>query len=116
MYVDDNLIADIRPIMKQTMSANIEAIFILMGYPKTPQKEKCNKKSGMLDELQHWYRARKSFNIKQVATLFEKHSVAMCLSGNSIILKAIPKRFQKLEDYIKANKISTDHEVKACFA
>eukprot|EP00957_Ditylum_brightwellii_P161316 12282792-Ditylum_brightwellii.AAC.1 len=34
MYVDDNLKADIRPRMKQAMSASIEALFILMGYPE----------------------------------------------------------------------------------
>eukprot|EP00957_Ditylum_brightwellii_P146796 11175529-Ditylum_brightwellii.AAC.1 len=32
MYVDDNLIADIRPRMMQAMSASSEALFILMGY------------------------------------------------------------------------------------
>eukprot|EP00957_Ditylum_brightwellii_P085773 6524649-Ditylum_brightwellii.AAC.1 len=34
MFMDDNLIADIRPRMKQAMSASIEALFILMGYPE----------------------------------------------------------------------------------
>ena len=34
MYVDDNIIADIRPRMKQAMSASIDALFILMGYPE----------------------------------------------------------------------------------
>eukprot|EP00957_Ditylum_brightwellii_P037065 2806427-Ditylum_brightwellii.AAC.1 len=34
MNVDDNLIADIRPRMKQAMSASIEALFILMIYPE----------------------------------------------------------------------------------
>eukprot|EP00957_Ditylum_brightwellii_P046106 3497780-Ditylum_brightwellii.AAC.1 len=34
MYVDDNLVADIRPRMKQAMSASIEALFLCMGYPE----------------------------------------------------------------------------------
>eukprot|EP00957_Ditylum_brightwellii_P172644 13142293-Ditylum_brightwellii.AAC.1 len=34
MYVHDNLIADIRPRMKQAMSASIETLFILIGYPE----------------------------------------------------------------------------------
>eukprot|EP00957_Ditylum_brightwellii_P129501 9878144-Ditylum_brightwellii.AAC.1 len=32
--MDNNLIAGIRPQMKQVMSASIEALFILMGYPE----------------------------------------------------------------------------------
>eukprot|EP00957_Ditylum_brightwellii_P131443 10025261-Ditylum_brightwellii.AAC.1 len=38
MYVDDNHIADIRPRMKQAMSASIESLFILMGYPEPHRK------------------------------------------------------------------------------
>eukprot|EP00957_Ditylum_brightwellii_P015550 1172648-Ditylum_brightwellii.AAC.1 len=34
MHVDDNLIADIRPRMKQAMSASIETLSILMGCTK----------------------------------------------------------------------------------
>eukprot|EP00957_Ditylum_brightwellii_P037147 2812009-Ditylum_brightwellii.AAC.1 len=38
MYVDDNLIAGIRPIMKQVMSASIEALFIFISYPEPYKK------------------------------------------------------------------------------
>ena len=39
MYVDDNLIAEVRGRMKQAMSASIEALFILLGYPE-PERRK----------------------------------------------------------------------------
>ena len=39
MYVDDNLIAEIKPRMKQAMSASIEALFILMGYPEQNRRK-----------------------------------------------------------------------------
>eukprot|EP00957_Ditylum_brightwellii_P126769 9663110-Ditylum_brightwellii.AAC.1 len=38
MYVDDNLVADIRPRTKQAMPASIEALFILMGYPEPDRR------------------------------------------------------------------------------
>eukprot|EP00957_Ditylum_brightwellii_P096952 7383219-Ditylum_brightwellii.AAC.1 len=37
-YVDDNLIADIRPRTKQVMSTSIEALFTLMGYPESHRR------------------------------------------------------------------------------
>eukprot|EP00957_Ditylum_brightwellii_P027077 2047267-Ditylum_brightwellii.AAC.1 len=40
MYVDDNFIAGIRPRMKQAMSASIETLFILMGYPEPHRRRK----------------------------------------------------------------------------
>eukprot|EP00957_Ditylum_brightwellii_P016703 1256157-Ditylum_brightwellii.AAC.1 len=43
-------------------------------------------------ELQHWHKKMKSFNIRQVGTLPDiQHSVAVCLAGNSITLKATSK-------------------------
>eukprot|EP00957_Ditylum_brightwellii_P210647 15365213-Ditylum_brightwellii.AAC.2 len=44
------------------------------------------------------------------------HSVPVYLPGNFIALKATSKRFQKLEECIKANKINIDDELKAHFA
>eukprot|EP00957_Ditylum_brightwellii_P211865 15366694-Ditylum_brightwellii.AAC.1 len=37
-YIDDNLISDIGPRMKQAMSASIEAVFSCMDYPKSCQR------------------------------------------------------------------------------
>eukprot|EP00957_Ditylum_brightwellii_P096683 7363723-Ditylum_brightwellii.AAC.1 len=39
MYVDDDLIADLKSKIIQVMSASIEALFILMGYPE-PERRK----------------------------------------------------------------------------
>eukprot|EP00957_Ditylum_brightwellii_P177788 13542950-Ditylum_brightwellii.AAC.1 len=38
MHVDHNLITDIRPRTKQSMSASIEALFILMRYPEAHRR------------------------------------------------------------------------------
>eukprot|EP00957_Ditylum_brightwellii_P120173 9170301-Ditylum_brightwellii.AAC.1 len=80
----------------------------------------------MTPELQHWRKKRKSFNIRKMGTLTVQiqdihaatpwgkyisldiqHSMAVCLAGNSITLKATSKKFQKLEACIKANRINT---------
>ena len=45
-----------------------------------------------------------------------QHSVTVCLAGNSITLKATSKRFQKLEACIKANRTTSDDDLKAHFA
>eukprot|EP00957_Ditylum_brightwellii_P024673 1864344-Ditylum_brightwellii.AAC.1 len=93
------------------------------------------KKVTMTSELQHWHKKRKSFNTRQVGTLTDQiqdicaitpwgkyiyldiqHSVAVCLAGNSITLKANSKRFQKFKACIKANRINTDDDLKAHFA
>eukprot|EP00957_Ditylum_brightwellii_P064221 4873690-Ditylum_brightwellii.AAC.1 len=45
-----------------------------------------------------------------------QHSVAVALAGNSISLKATSARYKKLEQCIKAERISSDSELKAHFA
>eukprot|EP00957_Ditylum_brightwellii_P051530 3907023-Ditylum_brightwellii.AAC.1 len=39
MYVDVNVIANVKSRITQAMSANIEVLFILMGYPE-PERRK----------------------------------------------------------------------------
>eukprot|EP00957_Ditylum_brightwellii_P164938 12558130-Ditylum_brightwellii.AAC.1 len=67
------------------------------------------KLTAMTKELQHWHKKRKSFNIRQVATL-------TALAGNSVSLKSVSGRYKWLEQCIKSKKISSDHELKAHFA
>eukprot|EP00957_Ditylum_brightwellii_P085712 6521198-Ditylum_brightwellii.AAC.1 len=81
------------------------------------------KLAAMEKELQHWREKRKSFNIRQVATLIGEiqnicsittwgkfiymdiqHSVAMALAGNSISLKAISTRYKKLQQCINKER------------
>eukprot|EP00957_Ditylum_brightwellii_P054315 4114824-Ditylum_brightwellii.AAC.1 len=81
----------------------------------------------MEKELHHWHKKRKSFNTRQVATLTGEiqhicsvtmwgkymymdilHSVAVALAGNLISLKATSARCKKLEQCIKAERISSD--------
>eukprot|EP00957_Ditylum_brightwellii_P132792 10125606-Ditylum_brightwellii.AAC.1 len=45
-----------------------------------------------------------------------QHSVAVDLAGNSISLKVTLVRYKKLEQCIKAKRISSDDEFKAHFA
>eukprot|EP00957_Ditylum_brightwellii_P155516 11837334-Ditylum_brightwellii.AAC.1 len=45
-----------------------------------------------------------------------QHSVAVALAGNSISLKATSVRYKKLEQCIKAERITSDDELKAHFA
>eukprot|EP00957_Ditylum_brightwellii_P205358 15343522-Ditylum_brightwellii.AAC.1 len=70
---------------------------------------------GITSELEHWHEKRKSFNIRQVGPLTGQHSVAVCLAGNAITLKATSKGFQKLEACIKANRINSDDDLNAYF-
>eukprot|EP00957_Ditylum_brightwellii_P123536 9419277-Ditylum_brightwellii.AAC.1 len=135
MYVDDNLITETPARMRQVMTASIEALLILMGFPEPHRRRNavcmekflaamCSyekkqlgikrnnramvvvrmfmKPAAMTKKLQHWHKKRKSFNIKQVATLTGEiqhicsvttwgkhiyldiqHSVAVALAGNS---------------------------------
>eukprot|EP00957_Ditylum_brightwellii_P154132 11729881-Ditylum_brightwellii.AAC.1 len=115
------------------MAASIEALFILMGFPE-PNRRRIAL-AIMERELQHWHKMRKSFYIRQVATLTGEiqnicsvttwgtyiymdiqHSVAVSLAGNSISLKATSTRYKKLEQCIKAERISSDDELRAHFA
>eukprot|EP00957_Ditylum_brightwellii_P211238 15365939-Ditylum_brightwellii.AAC.1 len=85
------------------------------------------KLTAMTTELQHWHKKRKSFNIRQVATLTGEiqhiclvitwgkyiylgiqHSVAVALAGNSVSLKSVSIIYKKLEQCIKSKKISSD--------
>jgi len=94
-----------------------------------------NKLAALEKELLHWHRKRKSFNIRQVATLTGEiqhicsvttwgkymymdiqHSVAVALAGNSISLKATSARYKKLEQCIKAERLTSDDDLKAHFA
>eukprot|EP00957_Ditylum_brightwellii_P142605 10865548-Ditylum_brightwellii.AAC.1 len=94
-----------------------------------------SKLAAMEIELHHWHKKRKSFYIRQVATLIGEmqsicsvttwgkyiymdiqHSVAVARAGNSISLKATSIRYKKLEQCIKAERISSDNELKAHFA
>eukprot|EP00957_Ditylum_brightwellii_P163708 12463934-Ditylum_brightwellii.AAC.2 len=89
----------------------------------------------MEKDLQHWHKKRKYLNIRQVATLTGEiqnmcsvttwgkyicmdiqHSVAVALVSNSISLKATSTRYKKLEQCIKAGRISSDDELRAHFA
>eukprot|EP00957_Ditylum_brightwellii_P140964 10738612-Ditylum_brightwellii.AAC.1 len=94
-----------------------------------------SKLAAMETELHHWHKKRKPFNIRQVATLTREiqnicfvttwgkyiymdiqRSVAVALAGNSISLKATSVRYKKLEQCIKAERISSDDGLKAHFA
>eukprot|EP00957_Ditylum_brightwellii_P185881 14151792-Ditylum_brightwellii.AAC.1 len=93
------------------------------------------KLTAMTKELQHWHKKRKSFNIRQVATLTDKiqhiclvtmrgkyiyfdiqHFIAVALDGNSVSLKSVSIRYKNLVQCIKSKKISLDDELKAHFA
>eukprot|EP00957_Ditylum_brightwellii_P154440 11752932-Ditylum_brightwellii.AAC.1 len=94
-----------------------------------------NKLAAIEKELFHWHKKKKSFNIRQVATLTGEiehicsvttwgkymymgiqHSVAVALARNSISLKATLVRYKKLEQCIEVERISSDDELKAHFA
>eukprot|EP00957_Ditylum_brightwellii_P156344 11900459-Ditylum_brightwellii.AAC.1 len=94
-----------------------------------------SKLAAMEKELLYCHKKRKSFNIRQVATLTGgiqhicsvttrgkymymdiQHYVAVALAGNSISLKATSVRYEKFDQFIKAERISSDDELKAHFA
>jgi hypothetical protein len=77
MFVDDNLMANIRALMKQTMAASIESLLIILGFSETEKRR-------FALSLDKYFKTKCSYEREQLGLLVNTRDMLVSLPADKI--------------------------------
>ena len=80
MFVDDNLFAQTKLLMKHAMAASIEALYLILGYPETDKRQNPLSLDKYFESIWSYNSIQLGININtrsMTISLTEKNRIAM---------------------------------------